>query len=132
MWGEVKGKATAMKYDFSAQFLRILPPDTNFGEAWESLCFDLLCAKLSDYGLMRLAPPDRGVDILSRRLQQAYQCKSDERGAFGSLSADGSIDSLNTACKHRKHLGWDSYSFCTNANYTGAALTEDCHSARIG
>jgi hypothetical protein len=113
-----------MRHDFSAQFLRVIPPDTSFGEAWESLCFDLLYEELNDKGLIRLAPPDRGVDILSRKLRHAYQCKSDERGAFGSLSAESSVDSLKTAFKNRKPLGWKSYFFCTNANYTGNALTE--------
>lgn len=113
-----------MRYDLSAQFLRILPPDTNFGEAWESLCYDLLCAELKDTGLMRLSPPDLGIDILNRRLHQAYQCKSDERGAFGAISAASSIDSLTTAFKHRKRLGWKQYFFCTNSNYTGTALTK--------
>lgn len=113
-----------MKHDFSAQFLRVLPPDTNLGEAWESLCFDLLCAELNDHDLMRLAPPDCGVDILSRMLHHAYQCKCDERGAFGSLSATESIGSLTTAWKHKKQLGWQSYFFCTNAHYTGNALAK--------
>lgn len=113
-----------MKHDFSAQFLRVLPPDTNFGEAWESLCYDLLSVDPKDGGLLRLAPPDRGVDILSRRLRNAYQCKSDERGAFGSLPAKASIDSLSTACGFKQELGWNTYWLCTNANYTGAAVSE--------
>jgi hypothetical protein len=112
-----------MRHDFSANFLKVLPPDTNFGEAWESLCYDLLGAELGDLSLIRLAPPDKGVDILSRALSTAYQCKSDERGALGSLSADGSVDSLKTAVGNRKSIGWTTYTFCTNANFTGTAFT---------
>jgi hypothetical protein len=74
-----------MKYDFSAQFLRVLPPDTSFAEAWESLCHKLLCLEQNDPTFMRLHPPDKGIDILHRANQHAFQCKSDERGALGSL-----------------------------------------------
>lgn len=61
-----------MKHDFSAQYLRITPPDLNFGEAWESLCFDLLRVELDDPSLIRLCPPDKGVDVLSRSRAEAY------------------------------------------------------------
>lgn len=112
-----------MKFDFSAQFLRVNPPDTSFGDAWESLCFVLLDAELNDVSLIRLRPPDKGVDILHRRAQKAFQCKSNEQGAFGSLSATESVKSLNTAFTERESLAWNSYAFATNANYTGNAYT---------
>lgn len=111
-------------HDFSAQFLRIIPPDTNFGEAWESLCFDLLRADLPSASLVRFKPPDRGIDIYSPSLQRAYQCKSDERGVNGSLSANRSINSLETACVQKATLDWRTYTFCTNADYTGAAFIQ--------
>ena len=112
-----------MKYDFSAQFLRVDPPDTSFADAWESLCYALLDAELNDTSLIRLRPPDKGVDILHRSARRAYQCKSDERGAFGSIGSAESIGSLGAAFAEREALNWDSYSFATNANYTGSAFT---------
>jgi hypothetical protein len=51
-----------MRYDFSAQFIRISPPDTSFGDAWESLCYALTSADTEDRTLVRLAPPT-GVSI---------------------------------------------------------------------
>ena len=119
-----------MKFDFSSQFLRILPPDTNFGEAWESLCFALLSAERGVANLIRLGPPDRGVDILDRNSTEAFQCKASEAGASGSLSAQSSVDSLVMAFGHRDGMGWQKYSFATNANYTGPAYESICKSAR--
>lgn len=112
-----------MKFDFSTQFLRVNPPDTSFGDAWESLCFALLDAELDDTSLIRLRPPDKGVDILHRNAQKAFQCKSNEQGAFGSMSATESVKSLNTAFVERKSLAWNLYAFATNASYTGNAFT---------
>ena len=51
-----------MKHDFSAQFMRVLPPDTSFADAWESLCYVLPDAEHGDQSLIRLRPPDKGVD----------------------------------------------------------------------
>lgn len=110
-----------MKFDFSAQFLRINPPDTSFGDSWESLCFTLLDAELDDPSLIRLRPPDKGVDILHRNAHRAFQCKSSEQGAFGSISSNESVKSLNMAFAEKELLLWDSYVFATNANYTGSA-----------
>ncbi|QTR52209.1 hypothetical protein [Thiothrix unzii] len=112
-----------MKFDFSAQFLRINPPDTSFGDAWESLCYALLDAELNDSSLIRLRPPDKGVDILHRNAQRAFQCKSNEQGAFGSLSSTESIKSLNSAFAEKAKLSWEAFAFATNANYTGSAFT---------
>jgi hypothetical protein len=112
-----------VRFDFSAQFLRVNPPETSFGDAWESLCFALLDAELDDTSLIRLRPPDKGVDILHRSAQRAFQCKSTEQGAFGSMSATESVKSLNTAYAERESLAWNSYAFATNASYTGNAYT---------
>src|SRR6185369_6610445 len=112
-----------MKYDFSSQFLRVDPPDTSFADAWESLCYALLDAELKDTSLIRLRPPDKGVDILHRSARRAYQCKTDERGAFGSIGSTESINSLKAALAEREALNWSSYSFATNASYTGFAFT---------
>lgn len=111
-----------MQYSFSAEFLKILPPDTSFGNAWESLCFELLTAKHGSDGLQRLNAPDCGIDILRRTEKMAIQCKSDERGSFGSLSAAESIKSLKAAIKIKSDIPWQNYTFATNANYTGNAV----------
>ena len=60
-----------MKYSFSSQFLKSKATDSNFGEAWESFCYDLLVAEFSDNAITRLEPPDRGVDILHRSREAA-------------------------------------------------------------
>src|SRR5947208_2857223 len=75
----------SMRHSFSAEFLKILPPATNFGEAWENLCLCLLQAETGDTKIMRLGPPDRGIDIYRKRARAAYQCKSSERGTFGTI-----------------------------------------------
>ncbi|QDV59111.1 hypothetical protein [Rosistilla oblonga] len=112
-----------MKFDFSAQFLRVNPPETNFGDAWESLCYTLLDAELNDPSLIRLRPPDKGVDILHRSARRAFQCKSNEQGAFGTMSSTESVKSLKRGVGEREALGWNSYVLATNANYTGSAYT---------
>lgn len=109
-----------MRYDFSAEFLRIVPPDKSFAEAWESLCEILLRSELDSIKLIRLRPPDLGVDMLYRREKKAFQCKSSERGIYGRIDAEESAKSLETAIKHKSALGWRQYSFATNAEYTGA------------
>ncbi|MGA9348986.1 MAG: hypothetical protein WBW48_09290 [Anaerolineae bacterium] len=111
-----------MRYSFSAEFLRVLPPDTTFGNAWESLCFELLAAEHGLDGLQRLNAPDSGIDILRRPTDTAFQCKSDERGSFGSLSAAESIKSLRAAVDARPEIAWQCYTYATNANYTGGAI----------
>lgn len=111
-----------MKFDFSANFLRVVPPDTSFSEAWESLCFRLLSLKYGIDGINRLKPPDRGIDIWHRKKREAYQCKSNSQGAIGSIDAGESIKSIQTAYSHRNTFDWDKYYLATNANYTGAAF----------
>ncbi len=111
-----------MRYSFSAEFLKVTPPDTKFGDAWESLCYVLLAAEHGGRGLMRLRAPDGGIDILRRPTKTAFQCKSDERGALGSVSADESIKSLRSAIGSRAILEWDLYTYATNAPYTGSAV----------
>jgi hypothetical protein len=111
-----------MRYTFSAEFLKVIPPETSFGNAWESLCYDLLAAEHGNDGLQRLNAPDRGIDILRRPTKTAIQCKSNERGAFGSLSASESVTSLKAAVSARPEIAWQDYTFATNANYTGNAV----------
>jgi len=111
-----------MRYSFSAEFLKVTPPETTFGNAWESLCYELLAAEYGIDGLQRLNAPDNGIDIFLRSAATAIQCKSDERGTFGSLSATESVKSLRAAVKTRLKIDWHKYSFATNANYTGSAV----------
>ncbi len=111
-----------MRYSFSAEFLKVTHPETSFGKAWEALCYDLLAAEHGITGLQRLNAPDSGIDILRRPAKTAIQCKSDERGTFGSLSATESVKSLKAAHKARPEIDWKHYKFATNANYTGTAV----------
>lgn len=111
-----------MKYNFSAQFLKILPPDTSFGDAWDSFCLSLLQQEGGFAQFLSLKAPDRGVDILQRSGNVAIQCKSDERGALGSLAPTASVESLKTAVQHKSSIGWDKYLFATNARYSGDGI----------
>jgi len=89
-----------------------------------------LRAEFNDPSLIRFNAPDNGVDILHRNVQRAYQCKSDERGAFGSISAEESIKSLQTAYRNKEQLKWNKYNFSTNANYTGTSFTKIIEEAK--
>lgn len=111
-----------MKYNFSSDFMKILPPDSNFGEAWESLCHHLLCVEHGHNGFIRLNPPDRGIDIFHQPESRAYQCKSNESGAVATIEATESIKSLKTASSCRDIFEWNQYCFATNANYSGVGF----------
>lgn len=111
-----------MRHDFSAHFLRVEPPDTSFSEAWESLCFSLLRCERGSGDIMRLKPPDKGIDIWDRTQEYAYQCKSCDQGALGSIGGDESTKSLETANAHRDTFSWKKYFLATNADYTGSAF----------
>lgn len=108
-----------MKYIFNAQFLKVLPPNTSFGDAWDSFCLSLLRKEDGHQHYLSLKAPDRGIDILKRSDNTAIQCKADERGALGTLSPSSSIESLKTAILHRHSIEWIKYSFATNADYSG-------------
>lgn len=111
-----------MKYIFNAQFLKITPPYTTFGDAWEALCTTLLREELGHESCVALKAPDRGVDLLVRPEKKAVQCKADERGAIGTISPTHSIESLKTAISYKEKLGWEIYSFATNADYSGSGI----------
>ncbi len=120
-----------MKFDFSANFLKVTPPDTSFSEAWESLCFHLLSLKYGIEGINRLRPPDKGIDIWLRKKREAYQCKSNSQGAIGSIDANESVKSIQTAFEHKETFDWDKYYFATNANYTGTAFQKILEKATV-
>lgn len=111
-----------MKYNFSAQFLKILPPQTSFGDAWEALCVSLLQAEYGHEHCLAMNAPDRGVDIMLRNESKAIQCKSDERGAIGTIGPTKSVESLTTALSHINTLKWEKYTFASNANYSGIGI----------
>lgn len=122
-----------MRYTFTSEFLKVVAPATNFGEAWELLCLDLLQADTGDTTIQRLAPPDRGVDILRPATRTAYQCKTSERGVFGTISADPCIESIDSAKSAKGLLGWESFYFALNAPLTGTALSKiNEHADTIG
>lgn len=111
-----------MKYNFSAQFLKVVSPSTSFGDAWDSFCLSLLQQEDGHQHYLSLKAPDRGVDILKRIDNTAIQCKSDERGALGTIPPAHSIKSLETAVQHKGSIGWVKYSFASNANYSGDGI----------
>lgn len=74
--------------------------------------------------MLRLAPPDCGIDILDQHTREAFQCKAVEMGAAGTLSVKPSIESLSTAINHRAGIPWSKYLFATNGRYSGVAQTE--------
>lgn len=119
-----------LTYDFSIQFLRVAPPDTGFADAWESLCHDLICVESPGTEIIRLMPPDRGVDMLARGSKQATQCKSHESGATGTLAPIESIKSLRTAVEHREGVKWDVYTLATNAWYSGNGFEQVLETAK--
>lgn len=108
-----------MKYNFSANFLKILSPDTNFGQAWETLCYRLLQTEYSNENLIRLKPPDKGIDIYSQTNKEAYQCKSSEVGVYGNINPADCINSIETACKVKQNIEWGKYYIASNSNFTG-------------
>ncbi len=113
-----------MQYTFSAEFLKILPPATNFGEAWENLCLTLLRSDSADNTIMRLAPPDRGVDIFWQRTGAAYQCKSNERGIFGTIEPQECVTSLAHAVAARGDICWKQYFVAVNAPLSGIGISK--------
>ncbi len=113
-----------MKYVFTAQFLKVTPPETSFSDAWEAFCGDLLQLDLQNEECIKLKAPDRGIDLFLKNSKNAIQCKSDERGAFGSIQPAPSIESLTTANAHKDGLGWEKYTFATNASYSGKGLEQ--------
>ena len=122
-----------MRFSFSAEYLKVTPPSSNFGEAWENLCFRLLQAEHGNQGFLRLAPPDRGIDILNRSIGVAYQCKSNEHGAFGTIDVAPCIQSLDRALTVRGTFDWQTLKYCLNAPLTGDGLHKIlAHAASLG
>lgn len=111
-----------MKYNFASQFLKVIQPYSSFGDAWDAFCLTLLQQEDGHQSYLSLKAPDRGVDILKRIDNTAIQCKSDERGAVGTMSPASSLESLRKAVKHKDTIGWVKYSFATNANYSGDGI----------
>lgn len=101
-----------------------MPPDTNYGEAWEGLCCALLTAERPSHQLRRVASPDHGIDIIDDSNGDAFQCKAAELGAAGTMSAAASIESLTRAIAHRESSRWNRYTFATNGRYTATAREE--------
>lgn len=119
-----------MRYDFSSSFLVIRPPATNFGEAWELLCSDLLVAENGAEYVRRMSAPDGGIDIYNDGTQHAYQCKASEQGAGGTIPPNASIESLKSAVSNQARLPWVEYSFCTNAPYSTSGTARINQTAR--
>jgi len=113
-----------MRYNFSAEFLKVEPPDTTFGDAWESLCHTLLAKEFPRVNFQRLRAPDGGIDIYVKPKKHAYQCKASERGAAGTGDARSALESLQAAVASRAKLAWQKYSIASNADFTAAGVTQ--------
>jgi len=113
-----------MRYNFSSDFLRVTPPDTTFGDAWESLCHTLLLAEFPTTHFQRIHAPDGGVDIHAPKIPRAYQCKACERGALGTADPASASASLTAALSGRATLPWDEYHLATNAAFTASGLSK--------
>lgn len=111
-----------MRYNFSANFLKILQPDTNFGQAWETICETLLRAEYKDNSQIRIKAPDKGIDIYRQTSKTAYQCKSSELAIHGNIDATGCILSIKSALAVKNDIIWNKYFIATNANFTGTAF----------
>lgn len=111
-----------MRFNFSAEFLRVLPPDTTFGEAWESLCHKLLATESPSVVFQRIRAPDKGIDIYARRERHAYQCKANERGAGATGDATAAAASLRAAILGRTNLHWVLYRIASNADFTAPGI----------
>lgn len=111
-----------MKYIFNAQFLKVSPPQTTFGDAWQALCASLLQAEHGHENCLTMNAPDCGVDIILRNEKKAIQCKADERGAIGTISPKKSIESFIAAVNHKNNYKWVKYAFATNASYSGIGV----------
>lgn len=113
-----------MKYNFSANFLKILPPDTNFGQAWETICDTLLREEYKDTSQIRLKAPDKGIDIYRQTPKIAYQCKSSELAIHGNINATECVNSIKSALKVKNEINWKKYYIATNSNFTGNAFQQ--------
>ena len=113
-----------MEYYFSANFLKIQSPDTSFGQAWESLCFDLLKAEYGDASQIRFRAPDKGIDIYRQTEKIAYQCKSNELAKHGTIDVTECIKSINTALLIRDSISWEKYFLATNSDLSGTGYAK--------
>ncbi len=113
-----------MRFNFSSDFLRVEPPDTTFGDAWESLCYDLLANEFPSVSFQRVRAPDGGIDIYAKRKKHAYQCKASERGAAATADTSSAVGSLQSAIMNRSKLPWSKYSIASNADFTAAGIAQ--------
>ena len=111
-----------MQFDFSSAFLRVLPPDTTFGDAWESLCHTLLTTESPSVAFQRVRAPDKGIDIYARSEKHAYQCKAKEAGASATGDAASAAASLQAAILSRANFPWVLYNLASNADFTAPGI----------
>ena len=113
-----------MRFNFSTEFLRVEPPDTTFGDAWESLCCELLGNEFPGVSFQRLRAPDGGIDIYAKQPRHAYQCKASERGAAATADTGSALGSLRAAMKNRQTLPWSKYTIASNADFTAVGIAQ--------
>ena len=109
-----------MRYNFSADFVKIIPPDTSFADAWETICYTLLLNEFGEQSIIKLKAPENGIDIWRPANLSAYQCKCNEHGYTGSIDMSKVIPSLSNALSVRGVYKWQEYIICVNASITGS------------
>jgi len=109
-----------MRYNFSADFVKVTAPDTSFADAWETICYTLLLNEFGEQDIIKLKAPEKGIDIWRPVNQSAYQCKSNEHGYKGSIDMSKVIQSLSSALLVRNTYKWREYIICVNASITGS------------
>lgn len=113
-----------MRYNFSSDFVKVISPDTSFGDAWETICYTLLKCEYGETDIIALKAPDKGIDIWRPTPRLAYQCKSNENGCRGSVDISKAISSCDQAIKARTSFPWKTYFLAFNASVTGSAYAK--------
>jgi len=109
-----------MRYNFSADFVKVIAPDTSFADAWETICYTLLLNESGEKNIIKLKAPEKGIDIWRPVTKSAYQCKSSEHGHNGSIDMLKVIQSLTSALLVKDTYEWRKYIICVNASITGS------------
>ncbi len=109
-----------MEYHFYPPFF-IVPEETSFADGWESFCCKLLNLDEKTNEIYRRSPPEQGIDLYYPKKKTAYQCKSVASGKSGDFNVSRAIESIKSAKKNQKDLGWKTYVLCINIDITGTA-----------
>lgn len=107
-----------VEYHLYPPFLTV-PEESDFAGTWEAFCCKILQLTERTDSLIRLGPPENGVDLYDEPRRIAYQCKSVESGERGKFNVSHAMNSLRTAMENRRNRPWNKYVICTNVDVTG-------------